>query len=569
MRISLRGVRATAASLLFVLSAGLLSAADRAPADRLVPGGASLFLRITDVPKTADAWKKSAIGQLWNSSEMGEFRKEVEAKWEEALKESAESPVPVQDLLKLPQGEVALAVVHEEDSPIGGVLLIEYGDKQSIVDKALDALDKALEEHGAQKATDTVDGVEVTVFSFKNDNDEEIPYKLAYGTKEGCLLVGTSTSLIESVLDRWDGKEADCLAEDEIYSYIHKKVQHGSGDTSALDYFVSPVDLLQGILASNEQLSFQAVVINTYLQSLGIGQLKGVGGAAEIAEGSYDSWARTFIYADQPAKGVMKIFHFPTKKLEVPAWVDESVAQFSSISWDPQTAWSGIEAVGDTIMGRPGSLAKQIDALSKREPNVHLKKDVIDQLSGGIQMVSNGMEVSESGTPQERQVIMLGLKGESKIKELVAKLTGMAPQIEKRDFEGTTIYDIPANGQMQPSIAVANGNLLFSTNSAAIESVLRTKTADKPLADNADFKALTKDAPEEVSFFSFSRLDKSLEAFYEMARKGDFDAATEGKLDFKTLPDFDAIRKYFRPQLSFAVPDDNGAVIENFALPLK
>ena len=265
----------------------------------------------------------------------------------------------------------------------------------------------------------------------------------------------------------------------------------------------------------------------------------------------------------------MKIFHFPTKKLEVPAWVDESVAQFSSISWDPQTAWSGIEAVGDTIMGRPGSLAKQIDALSKREPNVHLKKDVIDQLSGGIQMVSNGMEVSESGTPQERQVIMLGLKGESKIKELVAKLTGMAPQIEKRDFEGTTIYDIPANGQMQPSIAVANGNLLFSTNSAAIESVLRTKTADKPLADNADFKALTKDAPEEVSFFSFSRLDKSLEAFYEMARKGDFDAATEGKLDFKTLPDFDAIRKYFRPQLSFAVPDDNGAVIENFALPLK
>lgn len=564
-----KGVLRAAGLAMAVLATGLLSAADRAPADRLVPGGVSVFVRVSDVPKTKEDWKKSALGKLWDSSEMAEFRKEVEAKWEETVSEAAESKFPAKELLSLPQGEIALAILQEDGGPIGAVLLLEYGDKQAELDKALDALDKSLEEEEATKSTDTVAGTEITVFSFKDKNDDEVPYKLAYCTKEGCVLFGSSTSILEGVLGRWDGKDSDCLAEDEIYGYIQQKSRLDSSKAAAMDYFVSPIDLVRGILASDEKLALQGVIFNTYLQSLGLGQLKGIGGSGEIARGDFDSWGRTVIYADQPAKGVMKVFQFPVKRLAVPGWVDESVAQFSSFHWDAAGAWNGISAVGDAIMGKPGNFAVTIDKLSKQPPNVHIKKDVIDQLAGDVMVVSNGVELTDSGTPQEKQVIMLELKNESKVKELIDRLTAMVPQIEKREFKGTDIYDIPGNGQMSPSLAVANGLLLFSTNSPAIEAVLRTTTADKPLSDSADFKALTKGVPEDVSFFTFSRLDKTIEALYATARGGDFDAFTEGKIDLKTLPEFETIRKYFRPQFSFAVPDENGAVIENYSLPLK
>ena len=571
MSMLLRGTGALRAACVAVafFATGLLSAADRAPAARLVPGGASVFLQITDVPKTGADWKKSALGRLWDSSELAEFRKEIETKWEEALSDSADSKFPVKELLSLPQGEIALAVLQEDGGPIGGVLLLEYGDKQAALDKALDALDKALEEEEAIKSTDTVGGTEITVFSFKDGNDDEVPYKLAYCTKDGCVLFGTSTSILEGVLGRWDGKDSDCLAEDEIYSYIQAKSRLESSTASSMSYFISPIDLVRGVLASNEQLALQGVIFNTYLQSLGLGQLKGIGGSAEIAQGDYDSWGRTVIYADQPAKGIMKVFQFPAKKISVPNWVGEEVSQFSTFHWDSAGAWSGITAVGDAIMGRPGNFAATIDKVSKQPPNVHIKKDVIDQLSGDVTIISNGVELSDSGTPQEKQVIMLELKDESKIKELVDRLTALAPQIEKREFEGTPIYDVPGNGQIAPSLAVANGQFLFSTNSPAIESVLRSKTADKPLSDSVDFKALTKGVPDDVSFFTFSRLDKTLEVFYESARKGDFDAVAEGKIDFKTLPEFETIRKYFRPQFSYAIPDENGAVIDSYTLPLK
>ncbi|AMV21092.1 hypothetical protein VT03_24525 [Planctomyces sp. SH-PL14] len=559
----------SACAVCAVLVVSPLMAADRAPADRLVPSGATVFFEISDLPALKESWSKAALGQLWNSSQMAEFRKEIEAKYEEALKDAEKEGVPLKALLELPQGEIAFAVVREEDGPVGGVAFLDYGDKSKDLETALNLLDKALEEKGAERSTDTVAGTEITVFTFKKDDGEEVPQKVAYCTKDETLVFATSADLIEGVLGRWDGKSDECLAEDEVYGYIAEKCQ-GDSEDIAFSYFASPIELVQGIMESNEELSFQAVVFNTYVQSLGFGQLKGVGGAAEIGGEDYDSWAKTFIYSDQPSKGVMKIFQFPAIKAEVPAWVEESVAQYSSFNWDAQAAWQGILAVGDAVQSRQGATAAMVDKLAKQPPNIHIKKDVIDQLSGKLQLISKGIEEGkDGGQPQEKQVFLLELKGESQIKDLIGRLAGMAPQVEKRDFQGTTIYEVPAGGALQPAFAVANGQLMISTSVESIEGILRTGKADKPLSANADFKALMEDTPETVSMFTFSRLDKALEGLYEMARTGKIDGLTEAEVDFSKLPEFDSVRKYFRPQMSYAIPDENGAVIENFTLPLK
>ncbi len=266
----------------------------------------------------------------------------------------------------------------------------------------------------------------------------------------------------------------------------------------------------------------------------------------------------------------MKIFQFLAIKAEVPAWVEENVAQYSSFNWDTQSAWQGILAVGDAVMSRQGATAAQVDKLAKQPPNIHIKKDVIDQLSGKLQLISKGIEEGkDGGQPQEKQVFLLEPRGESQIKDLISRLAEMAPQVEKRDFQGRRSTKSRPVARMQPAFAVANGQLMISTSVELIEGILRTGKADKPLSANADFLALMEDTPEQVSMFTFSRLDKALEGLYEMARGGKIDGLTEAEVDFSKLPEFDAVRKYFRPQMSYAIPDENGAVIENFTLPLK
>jgi hypothetical protein len=567
-----RPVRAALAAVMasaLVLSATASSAADRAAADRLLPGETSFFVRLSDLSKSKDGFGKSALGQLWNSSEMEPFRKQIEEKWEEALKKAAEQEVPIADLLSIPQGELAIGVVHEEDGPVGGVAILDYGDKQSALDKALDALDKALEEKGAVQSSETISGAEVTVFTFKDEDDEEVPYKLAYFTKDGTAVFASSTSLIGAVLNRWDGAESDCLGEDEIYSYILKKSKHDSVKAPELEFFVSPIDLIQGILESQEELAFQAALVNTQIQRLGFGQLKGIGGTVEGGLEEYDSWSRTIIYAEQPSQGLMNVFQFPAVKPEVPGWVGAGVATFTTVNWDVQAAWTSIMAAADGFMGKSGATMQRVDALAKNPPNIHIKKDVFDQLTGTFQMVSHGIEAASEGAPQEKQVFYIGIKDETKLKELMGKISEQAPQVQTREFEGKTIYEGPGGGPVQPGASIAFDSLIISTDVGALESALRREDAEKPLSDDADFKALMKGVPDAVSFLSFSRLDKTIGPVYEMARKGELDGLTEAGVDFSVLPEFESISKYFRPQISFAAPDENGAVMEAYSLPLK
>ena len=68
--------------------------------------------------------------------------------------------------------------------------------------------------------------------------------------------------------------------------------------------------------------------------------------------------------------------------------------------------------------------------------------------------------------------------------------------------------------------------------------------------------------------------DKQLKPLYEMLKSGkaqEMIAATplnklfEG-IDFKKLPEFDAVRKYLPPTASYAIPQGNGAVFVSFSL---
>ncbi len=114
-------------------------------------------------------------------------------------------------------------------------------------------------------------------------------------------------------------------------------------------------------------------------------------------------------------------------------------------------------------------------------------------------------------------------------------MTGAAPQ--KREFQGTTIYDFDVNIPNQAaggaqaalpgpiSIAIAKDTLFMTSDTTLLEQVLRQ--GNPTLADSASFQSVAKEYPEKASGLSYVRPDESARLSYDLVKSGRFEKAIQ------------------------------------------
>jgi len=318
-----------------------------------------------------------------------------------------------------------------------------------------------------------------------------------------------------------------------------------------------------------------------FLPVLGLDNLKSIGGSVHLATDEYDSESRLQIYLERPASGVLSVFTFPPTKQSPPKWVTDDASSYVGINWDVPKAYSAVEGLVDQIMG-PGAAAQKLDEWAADDSlKIHLKKDVIDNLDGVIHIATDNPDPNKPETT--RLLVAFGVKNGKKMKAVLDKLSKLPNiQAQARDFRGEVIYNLEAPGlarfggntNQTMGVAVVSDNLMFSTDVSRIEQVIVGDKDRKPLAESEKYRKLAKHFPEKTSIVWYQEPDKQLKPLYEMLRSGkaqEFIANTplnklfEG-IDFKKLPDFDAIRKYLPPSGSYAVPQGNGAMFVSFSL---
>jgi len=175
----------------------------------------------------------------------------------------------------------------------------------------------------------------------------------------------------------------------------------------------------------------------------------------------------------------------------------------------------------------------------------------------------------------------------------VFEITQGAPK--KREFQGTTIYDVdlpnmpnpnaagaqPFKGQV--SFAVAKDSFFVTTDTALLEQILRPGSAT--LEENAGFQSIVKEMPERVSGMSFVRPDESAHLLYDLIKSGQYEKAMQQMLGANArgprpqqippigkvianekLPDFSAVAKYLSLSGSYSLMDDDGFTMTGFTL---
>jgi hypothetical protein len=338
---------------------------------------------------------------------------------------------------------------------------------------------------------------------------------------------------------------------------------------------------VQSFIRSNESAQETLGMAMAFLPVLGLDNLKAIGGSMHLATEEYDSESRLQIYLEKPASGVLSVFNFPPTKQSPPKWVTDDASSYVGINWDVAKAYSAVEGLADQILG-PGATAQKLDEWAADDNvKVHLKKDVVDNLDGAIHIATDNPDPNKPETT--RLLVAFGLKNPKKMKAVLDKLAKLPNvQASPRDFRGEVIYNLDAPGlarfggntNQTMGVSIVGDNLLFSTDVSRIEQVIVGDKDRKPLSESQKYRKLAKHFPDKTSMIWYQEPDKQLKPFYEMLRTGKFQQFIAGTpfnklvdgIDFKKLPDFDAIRKYLPPSASYAVPQGNGAVFVSFSL---
>ena len=223
-RILLSGV-----SLFAVLAVPALFAQDEevTSSDRLLPPGVLLHVRISDISDMKERLPKTGFGKMYQDDSMSKVRDKIEEGFNKASEEAGkELGFPLSDLLDLPAGEVSFALLQPAGRDLAGVVLMDIGDKQETLDLALAKLDEALTKNGAEKRSETVDEVEVTIYEIPkqgSDSADGPKNTFCYFAEDGMFVGGSDLSVLQDILGRWDGESDDVLAEEPVYSYIRTK----------------------------------------------------------------------------------------------------------------------------------------------------------------------------------------------------------------------------------------------------------------------------------------------------------------------------------------------------------
>ena len=554
-------------------------AADAIPGDRRMPPEVVGFLRIDSIQNLKQKWAETALGELGKLEEMAPFWDELKGPIE-TFSEQIENQVglSLKDILTIPQGELAIAVLQPKGQKISVAALLDFGENREAMQKLLDKADEAALDEGAKRSEVDFEGATIVVYSQKLEDGAPKtaePVTVAHCIKDSVLIIGSRAETLKSILTRWDVTHDQTFAEEKIYSYIKSQCRTPNSDAEPpLIWYIDPVGIAMGVISSaGGANAFAAIGV---VSALGLDKFKGIGGTVELATEEFDSVSRTMVYMEPKPTGVLKFLQFPASPQAPPKWASAEASTYFSINWDVSQAFAAVDAIYDMVYGA-GAMGRHIDTLAEDEegPHVHIKSDIIDQLTGTIQVVGEPGGEQDDG---ERYVVALELKDEAKMGQILATLAKL-PEFpgKPREFEGTTIYEISAMGADDEedeeaaegsvgAVAIHGKQLLLATDVTLLEAAIRPNAGNGSLAETPMYQSVAKQYPAQTSSISFQRTDLQLKSLYESFQSGDSEDLFGLEIDFTRLPVFEVVRPYLTPSGSYLRPDERGLFMNSFSL---
>ncbi len=558
--------------------AGLLLApasptwAERPSAMKLFPEDTLLFVRVRNAKEFGERIRDSSTGRMVRDPQVQPLIEDLYGKAGDLYAEKAEAFMGVswEDLQKLPQGEVAFAIVARPGAKPAFLLLVDQGEGTA----AKKLLERGLEvvaEKGGDFSSEKIGDVEVTVVRDPENADR----MFGLFERENTIVVATDPNVLRNVLWHWDNVAGDETGEaasaaattarenkeptdaaasasdnaadgkqgkettDSAEEFVPTRTLADNGRFSTLVrhcrreqdppphalLFIDPIGLFRefsvGVPGNQIALGF--------LPMLGLDGVLGVGGTLTFATGPFDDLAHYHILLDNPRSGVLQLLTFESGDTTPQPFVPFATENYYTGRWNAGVFYDRLQALVDKLLGA-GTFEKQFAEKAAKEIELDVRTEIVDNLAGRVTWLT-GYE-KPAHFRSQKHTIVVELVDETKAAETLQKFLKKYPDdFEERRFGSVTYHAITPEWwrnmeeEQRPFnafVGIMDGNLFLGGSCQLFEEMIaaRDGTIDR-LADSEDYARITATLGRETAgttpiVFIVQRSEESIRHLYEL-----------------------------------------------------
>ena len=562
-----------------------LARAARPSAARLLPEKTILLLSVPDVRELARRFLNTSLGRIGRDPQMQPLVKNVYGRASEAVERGRQVlGVSLGDMLAMPQGEFAFAVVAQDDEPIAVVLLLDTGNEVAKARTLLANVAKAAEGSGAKKSEETVAGATLKIY-------EGLPGlpTLALVEKDGTVVVGNSVGVLRGILEVWNGGKVRSLAQNPKYSEAISYCRGKKGEEPQAFFYVDPIGFFKASAQGNAGMQMGLMMLPT----LGLDGLQALAASVAMDTPEFDTIFHGHVLLDRPRAGVLDLIALESGDTTPEPWVPNDVVRYVTLRWKFEKTYKGLAKLIDSFQGE-GAFAKQVGNNIRQATGLDLAKEVLPQLDGRLTYLT---WIERPITPtSQATLVAVGLKDPVAAGKLFDSVVAKHSQaMTLATASGKTYYRIgprierPASDapwQPRPCVGILENSLVFTDRPALYEKVLATAARpEESLGKSLDFKVVASQIARrggaKPGMFSFARPEEAMRFFYELVtseasrQPGPYGMrnpvlqAARSAIESSPLPPFAAIERYLAPGGGTLTDDEGGLHFSSFNMKRK
>jgi hypothetical protein len=548
------------------------------------------MLRVADAQELNTKFRDTAMGRMLQDEKIAPLVSQLYGSLQEQFAQIEERiGLPLDKILKIPQGEICVAVVPQQgEGPPAVVLLVDVKDQILNVNKLLEKGEAAIVENGGTKTTEVVENVKLNIYSGPGGNS------VVQFEKDGTIVITTSKDLVKPLLAAWSGNtEEKSLADNTKFNSIMSRCGGSKDDRPQITFYADPVEIARRVLRNGP-----ASLALAFFPALGLDGVKGVGGSMTFGAGEFDQVQHFHLLLDNPRSGVVELLAMGSGDTTPEAWVPNDVVGYLTMHWRVEEMYSKGNKLWDSLQGE-GNFKNFIKERLSDNIGIDVETEIVPALDGRFTM-ANWME-KPARLNSQTNIVGVKLKDAKAFQAVIDKATTkFADNLERKAYGGVTYWSIrlpnqqdrpqpPVNlRQPSPCFAILGDYLILTDSTPALQRCITvTSDATQTLASDLEFKLIAGKIKRQVGgdapgMISFARPEEALRLYYDLARAEDTQRALESgaennpflknvnkALKDNPLPPFSVLSKYFAPAGGMMVNDETGYHYMSFALKRK
>lgn len=453
------------------------------PSESILPATTRLWVSMRDPDGVRDTFNKTRFGQLLADPVMKpfvtSFREQVRNAGRQRLKKLG---LTLEDLEKIPSGELAIACVESKPNVASVVLLVDAKGREKELAALVAQITTRIGEQGGRRLAEQPKMPQLVAFELAEDPEHRSPRKeyAAFASSGSALVIGDDVAVVAEAFGGLAKGRPDSLeslaAFRPVMEQTAKKLPAGK---PPVRWYIDPLGyagLMETLADERQAAGLPAGAVtpskstashhrSAILRRNGFDAIKGAGGHVVFDVGNHEIFHQSLVYAPPlPGKDPFgpdrfslsgRMMRFPNASSIVPPeWIPRDIGAWTAFEWDMKTAFLSAKPIVDDMAGEKG-VYEDILASLKEDPDgpqIEVERDLIDALGTRVVVISDHVEPIDPDA--DRLVIAIEAKDPELLAKTIEKSMKSESDMRRVEHGGHAIWELVEKDVSIPKLEI-------------------------------------------------------------------------------------------------------------------